>query len=519
HWYLASLSSPAEHVAGATFVGGPLFLVGHNEKAAWGLTAGLVDNTDLFMEDIGPDGRSVRQGDSYQPCHVMEEVIEVKGSAPVTESVLITPRGPIISPGLHETSQALSLRATWLDPLPVTGLFRIHQVGSFEEFRAAFRHWPVAAQNMVYADTSGTIGWQLIGRAPVRKKGHGTLPQHGADPGAGWRDDPVPFEEMPSLENPPSGFVATANNRPQPEGVGPFLGVDFIDGYRYQAIHDALGQRRDWTVEDTLALQMNQQAMAWVEMRDFVLSARGSDPDTRLALRLLGEWDGHLGGDSIPAAVYELFLSEMFTRITRAKAPNSWRWLLGANLSPITRFNFTLFRRTGHLIRLLRQRPAGWFSHPWEQEIAQALGEAVRRLRAHRGADQHRWKWGEVRPLVMHHLLSRAPGKMGRAFAAIFNLGPFPCGGDADVINQAGIEPLTPFAKADNIASMRAVFDVGAWENCRFTLPGGQSGNPLSPHYGDLFPLWQKGQGVPIAFTAEEVEQARQKTLILRPSS
>jgi penicillin amidase len=115
----------------------------------------------------------------------------------------------------------------------------------------------------------------------------------------------------------------------------------------------------------------------------------------------------------------------------------------------------------------------------------------------------------------LHHALSRKPGLLGKALGKLFNIGPIPCGGDADVINQAAVLALDPMGPANNIASLRAVFDVGAWHNCRFVLPGGQSGNPLSPHYDDLFHLWQRGEGVPIAFTADEMRQAAVETLEL----
>src|SRR5262249_18018307 len=90
HWYLLSLRTPAVRACGASFVGGPIVLLGHNGRAAWGLTAGLVDNSDLFVEEVGPDGVSVRQGDGFVPCEVRDEVIRVKGGEAATERVLVT---------------------------------------------------------------------------------------------------------------------------------------------------------------------------------------------------------------------------------------------------------------------------------------------------------------------------------------------------------------------------------------------------------------------------------------------
>jgi penicillin amidase len=505
HWYLVRLRTPRECIAGACFVGGPVVLVGHNGHACWGLTAGMVDNTDLFLEEIGPDNASIRQGDQFVPCPVREEVIAVKGGPAVTERVLITPRGPIVSPALADTPQALSLRATWLDAAPIEGFFRLGEVRTFAAFRRAFAHWPVSPQNLVYADASGTIGYQMAGTAPVRRQGHGILPLPGWAPDAGWHDEPVPFEQMPHAEGPATGYFATANNRPVPHDRGPFLGVDFLDGYRVATIDRALAARHDWDVAATMRLQMDQHALAWEEMRDAVLGAPIA-PDTRA---LLGSWDGDVGASSPAAAVYELFLVEMVQRVVRAKAPNSLHWLIGPGLSPITPYNFGCFRRTGHLVQLLREQPPGWFSRPWPEEIADAIARAASQAGSR--------AWGELRPVVLYHPLSRRPGRMGKALGAVFNLGPIPCGGDCDVINQAASLPLAPLISPDNIASLRAVFDVGAWHNSRFVLPGGQSGNPLSPHYSDQLNLWQRGDGVPIAFTPDEVREATVQTLQLRP--
>ncbi len=512
HWYLVSLRTPRDCVAGASFIGGPVVLVGHNGHACWGLTAGLVDNTDLFLEELSPDGGSVRQGERFIACEVREETIAVRDGAPVIERVLSTPRGPIISASLLETTQALSLRATWLDPAPIEGFFSLAGVRTFADFRRTFARWPVSVQNLAYADTSGTIGWQLAGQVPVRRKGHGTLPLPGWDPDGGWEAEGVPFEQMPHAEDPECGYLATANTRPLPDGQGPFFGVDFTDGYRLEAIRRALASRRDWDVAATMKLQMDQHALAWEEMRDVLLAA-----PLRPAYRaLLESWDGNVGADSAAASIYELFLVEMIQRVARAKAPNSWKWLVGAGLSPLTPYNFGCFRRTAHLVGLLREQPAGWFDRPWPEEIADAVHTGAAQALVGRSGRVE--AWGRLRPLVLRHPLSRRPGRVGQLLGRIFNRGPVPCGGDCDVINQAAVLPLAPLASTDNLPSLRAVFDVGAWHNSRFVLPAGQSGNPLSPHYDDLFALWQRGEGVPIAFTPDEVRVATVQTLTLIPA-
>src|SRR5262249_7964523 len=152
------------------------------------------------------------------------------------------------------------------------------------------------------------------------------------------------------------------------------------------------------------------------------------------------------------------------------------------------------------------------FAYGWPAQIAAALDEAVATLEQRtQSADPRAWAWGRLRPLVLKHPLGRS-----WLLAPIFDLGPVPSGGDTDTINHA----LTlPFARPPpTVAAPRTVIDVGAWSNPRFALPGGQSGNPFSPHYADQLPLWQRGEGVPIPWTPDEVAACR-TVLTLVPAS
>ena len=176
-------------------------------------------------------------------------------------------------------------------------------------------------------------------------------------------------------------------------------------------------------------------------------------------------------------------------------------------------------QRAGYLVRLLRSQPRNWFSAPdgddaWEREIAAALDAAYRRLRDRFGADPANWAWGQIRPLVMRHPLGRR-----RPLDRIYNLGPVPWGGDTYTVSQASTDLSDPLYGVMANASMRLVIDVGAWDDSRYVLPGGQSGNPLSPHYDDQFTLWLRGEGVPIAWQADAVEAATRQVLRLAPKA
>lgn len=507
HWYLLHVSTPEWSVAGASMPGGPAIAAGHNGHAAWGITAGLIDNTDFFIEEMGPDGRSVRRGDGFVPCRVVPETISVKGGDPVDMDVLITDRGPIVGPAFDGEVGALSMSATWLQPRPMGGMFELVKIRSFEEMRAAFTSWPSLPLNIAYADVTGTIGWQLIGDAPDRRKGTGALPMPGWDPAAGWGPDPVPYDRLPHAKDPKEGFLATANNLPNPEAG--WLSQDFLDGYRVNRITEALAARDDWDVASTLAFQMDQASLVWRELSEIVLGAADDGP----AAELLREWDGVLSQESPAAAVFEVFLAEMITALVYAKAPRSAEWALGKGFTPLVPFNLFLLRRVSLLSRLLQKRPDGWFEDGWEQQIRTALQAATDRLATDHGPDPSGWAWGSVRSLTLRHPLS-----MRKPLDKVFDLGPIPYGGDAHTVNPSPMDPADPTVNPGfAIASLRMAVDLGDWEQARFVLPGGQSGNPYSPHYADQFALWQQGDAFPIAWSAKMVEASTRHTLVLEP--
>jgi penicillin amidase len=512
-WYLAHLRTPEWTIAGAAYACSPTFAAGHNGLAAWGVTAGLADDVDLYLEEIGEDGRSVREGNRFVPCEVRQETIQVKGAPPVVEEVLVTQRGPIISPALDGDLEAISMHATWMDPRPIRGIHAFHRVQSFGQFRHALSQPIGASLNMVYADTSDTIGWQLVGNVPQRQGTWSTVPLPGWDAAVDERPGLVPFEQMPHVSNPAAGFVATANNRPTPDGEGPYVGTFWTDGYRHARIVELLEQRDNWNLDDTRRMQMDQTAIPWREMRTAVLAVPAEQAETRTALDLLRSWDGIVTADAPAAAVYEFFVSEMLARIVRAKAPSSFEWAMHKGFNPLILFSSVSEYRLTLVVKLLNEQPDGWLGRAWADEIADALSTAVHKLQDRFGASPDRWAWGRVRPLTLVHAFgSRRP------LDRIFNVGPFPWGGDSSTVAHTGCDSVDPTLNSGALANLRMVLDVGNWEDNCFVLAGGQSGNPLSPHYTDLLALWKRGDGIAIAWSEARIAQITTSTLQLEPA-
>lgn len=511
HWYLAHLKTPEWEVAGAALAGTPGILIGHNEVAAWGITAGFVDNADLYIEQLGTDETSVLRDGEYVACDVRRETIHVRGGTSIVETVAVTHNGPVIGPALEGEPGAISLKATWLQATPVTGVLGMYRAKNMDDVRALAKHWPLASQNVVFADIEGNIGWQLFGDSPVRGKGSGLVPSPGWDSQTGWTADFLVGEDLPSLLNPDEGFIATANNKPRTDGGG-YLGADWLDGYRVARIGEALSERDDWDESSTSGLQGDKLSLLWRELQPAIEELSPTSPEAAIGLGLLNGWDGRVAPDSSAACLYELFLAELSRRMVRAKAPRAAKWALGKGFASLLPSTVLGGRRGAQAARLFRKGEEGWFDGGWAAVADESLAAAVRKLQRRFGDDPTDWTWGRVRPLVLRHSIGRR-----KPLDRVFNRGPFHLGGDSHTVAAAGTNVLDPTDDPTVIASLRMIVEAGDWEGARFSLPGGQSGNPVSPHYDDLLVSWLEGSGVPIAWAPDAVKASTVARLTLSP--
>jgi penicillin G amidase len=513
HFYLAHVRTPEWGQVGASFVGSPGFFLGHNGHAAWGITISGADNTDLFLEDIGPDGASVREGDEWVACEVREEHIRVKGADDLIERVLITPRGPIVGPALDGRPTAISMSAVWLQNHPFRTVFQAHRWNSFEDFDEATNHHPNVALNILYADETGDIGWKLAGNLPVRS-GTGALPLPASDPDNHWESDLRPPDDRLRIRNPDAGYIASANNRPIPDSEDAGIGIDFQEGFRITRIDELLTSRDDWEPQDMWMLQLDDVSLPWRELKPVIEATQPVDDDSRVAQLMLLRWDGHVAPASTSASLFETFVTTLIKKVVERAAPVSYTWALGDG--GVRGFSGNMFGviRMNQVIRLATEQPRGWFDSGWNSVIANSMGDGLRMLRFRHGYHTRRWNWGRVRPLEIRHRAGIGP------LAPVFNRGPYAIPGDAYTVHAAGVNYLEPLDKGvRSIATARTVIEIGDWDNAGFVLLGGQSGNPMSPHYDDQIQTWLQGRGITIPWSPTAVEEVVEKTLILNPAS
>ena len=520
--YLARVKCNGFAVAGISVAGIPAFITGHNGHVAWGSTSAQVDNADLFLEELSEDGRRVRQGDMWTSCYEIVEQIPVKGADSVDLRIIRTPRGTVVARSADADASifepvpvvgranAVAFAATWLERRPSRSILGFHHVKSFDQFRAVCAKSAGCSYSLIYADRE-TVGWVLAAEVPRRKSGYGSVPLPGWLDNVGW-DGVAASDELPWSRNPGEGFVCCANNKPVADGQSSvFLGHDFLDGFRQRRIAEQLASRNDWTVERMAALQTDVQSLAFADVRRTLLDLQPNTPDAARALELLRAWDGRVSGDAVGASVYELFVGALNRKICEAKAPNSYRYASGKGVMKLIPGTCLNARRASFTTRLLVEQPPGYFE-AWTPVLLDALAEAITTLRERFGDAPEAWTWGQIRPLMLNHRFGDK-----KPLNRVFNVGPLPGYGDGTTVNQAGFEFWQPLRHSTVTAHLRSVIEIGNWGASRFVLLGGQSGNPLSPHYADLVPLHQRGEGVPIHWDDAAVAQHAVATLTLVP--
>jgi penicillin amidase len=301
-----------------------LVVAGHNSHVAWGFTDGFTDVQDLYMERLRrtDDGRVQYEfQDSWVEAEVLQEKIEVKGGAPVTQEVILTRHGPIINGLAPEDfgEQPLALRWTAFEKdTMLDSLLQMARAGDCTEFRNALRGWSVPSQNTVYADTLGNIGYSLPGKLPMRARGDGRVPVPGWTGEYEWLGY-VPFEELPHLYNPPQGYIASANNRVVGDDYPHWIGYDHCAGYRAERIVELIEKQPKIDVGYICSMQVDQVSKAAQRMARVFDSLHSDDPDIQRVVELMRNWDGSLAPHGAQAAVYEVFTLRLISLLHSTK--------------------------------------------------------------------------------------------------------------------------------------------------------------------------------------------------------
>jgi penicillin amidase len=523
-------------IGGFSFAGVPGVIIGHNDDIAWGFTNTGPDVMDLFIEKVNPDNPNQYEADGkWVDFQIRSETINVVGDKPVTITVRSTRHGPIISDTygpLKDTNTdnvpdfvpfkdqsgvflpdhyVIALAWTALNPSsPFEAIWGFNKAQNWDQFRAAARNFHVPAQNLLYADVQGNIGYQMPGDVPIRKNGDGRFPVPGWTGEYDWTGF-IPFDQLPYTFNPAEGYIATANNEIPPAGYPYFITADWDYGFRASRIVDLIKNAPGKI--DIAYIQKMQGDMYDANAATLVpllLKLNGSfTGEQSAALNLLKTWDFQARSDSTAAAVFESFWRHLLQNTFNDDLPKDY-WPDGGS-------------RWDEVMRNLVKNPTDPF---WDDKstkdvveteddiLKKSLADAVKELDGMFGSDPAKWNWGDMHAATFRN---QTLGESGVGLIEdLFNRGPFPVGGGEAIIDATGWSVVDGY-ETNWLPSMRMIVDMSNLSNSLTVHTTGESGHAYNRHYVDMSSLWSHIQYYPMLWNQGSVEAQSEGHLRLLP--
>ncbi|HEX4915247.1 MAG TPA: penicillin acylase family protein, partial [Vicinamibacterales bacterium] len=442
----------------------------------------------------------------WEAMRVITETIPIKGEKPETVELKYTRHGPVLFED-RANRKAYALRAGWLEPggAPYLASLRMNQAKTWQEFREACSYNNMPSENMVWVDREGNIGWQAAGIQPIRRGWSGILPVPG-DGRYEW-EGYLPITSLPHELNPPRGFIATANNFLMPDDY-PYkdlLQVTWSDAFRASRIEEVLGSGRKFSVAEMTRLQNDDLSIAARALTPLLRHVTLPNQASARARDLLSNWDFVLDKDSVAAGVYAMWQRRLLANARDIIVSAPLRAAVGANIVG-----------TRKVIDMLHSPDGRFGADPIagrDAIVARSMDEAVAELTKRFGPDMQAWKYGQEK---FHHALIRHPlsDAVNAATREKLMVGPLPRGGDGSTVSATG--------NGDNQTSggsLKIIADTENWDNSVGLNTPGQSGDPDSPHYRDLFRLWAQGQYFPLAYSRPKVDSVTESVLRLQPAA
>ncbi len=494
-WYEAHLTAGDFDAAGVTLPGVPFVIVGHNRYIAWGFTNLGPNVEDLYIERFNDKGEYLTPQGWMQPEH-RKEIIRVKGKPEVTVDVEVTRHGPIISDIIPGEKRKLALKWIIYDPQAAGApFFAVDSAKDWQDFRAAFSHFGTPGQSVVYADVEGNIGYQATGLVPIRAAGDGSVPVPGDDDSHEWTGY-VPYDKLPSVYDPPSGTIATANGRVTPDGYPYTLSIEWGPPYRTERIYKLLNANKKLTPADMLAIQRDivsafdrfcAERLVYAVDHTATASRRAKS-----AADLMRNWDGAMTTDSAAATVAYFSRMKLEELLLKPKLGKDWK-------------QYKWFMRPVWLENILSHQPARWLPEGYanyDALLTAAVEGAVSDAEAPRALAT--WRWGRVHRVDIKDLFwSGFPILKSHA-----GPGPQPLSGDGETVKQVS---------AHFGPSERLTVDFSDLDNSTLNIVNGESGNIFDEHYNDQWDAYYRGSTFPLPFSAAAVQRAGVHHLKLEP--
>lgn len=510
------------NVSGFSFAGMIGVIIGHSDRIAWGVTNVQSDVMDLYIEKINPNNPNQYEvNGKWVDMQLVPETIQVAGSQTIVQTVRYTRHGPIlsdVSPNLKDfkpsksvelpQNYAVALRWTALAPSKLGyAIPQINRAQNWQEFRSAASNYDVPAQNLVYADIDGNIGYQMPGKFPIRAQGDGRYPVPGWTDAYEWQGY-IDFEKLPKSFNPPQGYIATANNLVNREY--PYLiTADWVYGYRAKRIVEMISQQtQPIFLKDVQQIQGDNRNLNAQTLVPLLKSITVDTPRLQAAQKLLQGWNLQLGMTSPAAALFEVFWKHLLADTFHDQLPEKYfpnggdRWY-------------------AVVANLVKQPNSAWWDNRntpkvenRNQILRQSFIEAVDELERIQSKDPKNWNWGKLHTITFRNATL---GKSGVApIEALFNRGVFATSGNGETVNANRWRANKSFEVTD-IPSLRMIVDLGNLDNSVAIHTPGQSGHAFHSHYNDMVEPWRKIEYHQMLWESKNVTKNTTATLKLIP--
>ena len=494
-WYEIHMTAPGWNVKGITLPGAPLVIIGHNDRIAWGFTNNGADVLDLYIETFNPENPDeYRVNGKWQKADVYDETIHVKGEPDVHERLVVTRHGPVL---WNEGETSYAVKWTALEPGGLANSYNwLGRAKNWKQFRELMKMVWGPAQNAVYADVEGNIGYIMAARVPIRKKGRGEVPVPGDTDAYEWTGY-IPLEQLPQSYNPESGLIVTANARVTGPDYKPYLTDRWEEPYRTARIYDLLHDKHDLRPEDMLKVETDTYSYPHVFIGEQLVAAAKiappKDPRAQKLIQQAKDWNGIAEGNSsvvsfLDAALYETLDLILEPQLGKDTKLYSWR-------------------KIAFLQRILTDRPTRWLPADYKNydELLSAAGDgAVKRLEKEtHSSNPDDWAWKRLNYLDMMHPI----GREGILRKLLSKTGE----------SQSGTLFSPRAASRHHGPSERFVANLADWDESILLLPAGESGQPGSEHYTDQFSYWLNGKAIYEPFSDAAETKVRKHWLTLQP--
>ncbi len=509
-WYENGLHGGSYDCIGYSLPGAPLIIIGHNRRIAWGISNMCSDVQDLYIEKLNDKANPTQYQvkDQWQNLQVVEEKIRVKGNPDIDEKIMLTRHGPIIN-GIYDLADSPPMALRWT-ALEGGHLFEavdaLDRAGSWAEFRQALSKWDSPSMNFVYADVDGNIGYQATGKIPIRSANHkGLVPVPGDTDQYEWLGF-IPFEDVPSVFNPTTGFIVAANNKVVPDSYPYRLAYDYGDPYRATRLTQLITAGGKVNMMAAEKIQAETYSLPAQSLRPYLLAITPENDLQKKAMEQVKSWDLRFTVDSVGACIYY-----------------TWYWCLVPNIiSDELGEDLKDFRAAPTmLIPLMSQPNSPWFDdhktakvETRDDIVRKSFVDALDWLAQHRGPDMTQWTWGRLHTVMFAH---QPLGRTGIGIVdRIFNSKRVPLPGEAYSVNSTNASKTRPFVVNFGV-SQRLLVDLSDIENSESINSTGQSGLVFHCHREDQIPLWSAVKYHPLAFSKEKVEAQAESVLTLTP--